>query len=90
MLKNSVIDNTNKKVIRILQYLLGLFCVALGDSIAVKSDLGTAPVSAVPYMVTMIVGIEMGITTTIFQSRLVLIQVMMQKKIFLSEIYSIL
>ncbi len=59
--------------VRILKYILGLFIMTLGVSVAIKSNLGAAPVSTVPYSITLISGLEMGLATMAFQSFLVVL-----------------
>ena len=50
-----------KKLIkRVFLYCLGLFLMALGVSFSVKSDLGVSPVNSIPYVVSLITGIEQG------------------------------
>lgn len=50
---------------RLLIYCLGLFLMALGVSFSVKSDLGVSPVNSIPYVVSLITGIEQGICVTV-------------------------
>lgn len=47
-------------VVRILFYFMGLFIMTIGISLSVKSNLGVSPVSAIPYTMTVVWGIEMG------------------------------
>ncbi len=44
-------------------YILGLFILALGVSVSIKSDLGISPVNSLPYVLSHIVNIEMGYLT---------------------------
>lgn len=44
-------------------YLLGLFILALGVSVSIKSDLGVSPVNSLPYVLSHIVNVEMGYLT---------------------------
>lgn len=50
---------------RLLVYCLGLFLMALGVSFSVKSDLGVSPVNSIPYVVSLMTGIEQGICVTV-------------------------
>ena len=68
--------------IRIIMYFVGMFIMTLGISMAVKSDLGVAPVSSIPYTITCIWGMEMGKATMLFYVVLVLIQILMLRKNF--------
>lgn len=56
----------NKKSLckKILIYGIGLFTVALGVSFSVKSDLGVSPVNSIPYVISLVTGIEQGICVT--------------------------
>jgi len=55
--------NDKKLVKRIIIYILGLFLYSLGIAITVKSDLGIAPVSTLPYALSFILPFSFGITT---------------------------
>lgn len=52
--------NGKKLAKKIFIYCLGLFTVALGVSFSVKSDLGVSPVNSIPYVVSLVTGIEQG------------------------------
>ncbi len=65
-----------------IMYLTGLFIIAIGASLSVKSDLGVSPVTTVPYTVTYIWNVDMGITTFLFHLLLVLIEFLMLRKNF--------
>lgn len=71
---------TNKN--KILMYLLGMFIVAIGAALSVKADMGVSPVTTIPYTVTYISGIDMGITTFLFHLLLVFIEFILLRKQF--------
>lgn len=71
----------NPKV-RLTMYFVGLFIMTIGIALSVKSDLGVSPVSSIPYTMTCVWGIEMGIATIIFHVFLVLIQFLILRKNF--------
>jgi len=71
----------NPKV-RLTMYFVGLFIMTIGIALSVKSDLGVSPVSSIPYTMTCVWGIEMGIATIIFHVFLVLIQFLILRKKF--------
>lgn len=50
----------NNMAKRIEIYILGVFLLALGVSVSVKSDLGVSPVNSIPYVLSLITGIEQG------------------------------
>lgn len=63
-------------------YLIGLFIIAIGASLSVKSDLGVSPVTAIPYTVTYIWGVDMGIATFLFHLLLVFTELLLLRKSF--------
>lgn len=67
---------------RLLMYFIGLFIMTLGIALSVKSDLGVSPVSSIPYTMTVVWNIEMGLATFIFHIALVLIQILLLRKRF--------
>jgi uncharacterized membrane protein YczE len=54
----------------------------MGIAISVKSGLGVSPVSSIPYTITCVFGIEMGIATVIFHIFLVIAQILLLRKSF--------
>ena len=70
---NEIIKSENYFT-RITIYILGLFIMALGISMSVKSVLGLSPVSSIPYTITCITGLEMGKATILFHIGLVVMQ----------------
>lgn len=67
---------------RILNYVLGLYLITLGVAFSLKSGLGSAPVSSIPYTINLIWAIEIGIATFIFQLFLVIIELTLLRKNF--------
>lgn len=55
-------------------YLIGLFVMTVGIAFSIKSNLGISPVSTIPYTMTIVWGVEIGLATIIFHCILVLIQ----------------
>lgn len=49
--------------IRLMVYIVGLFVLALGVAVSVKSELGAAPVNCVPYALHLITGVNNGTMT---------------------------
>ena len=72
----------SKLGIRLLYYFGGFFVMTIGIALSVKSNLGVSPVSSIPYTMTCVWGIEMGIATIIFHAVLVLIQILILRKRF--------
>lgn len=67
---------------RIFNYIFGLFLITLGVAFSIKSDLGSAPVSSIPYAMNLIWAIEIGIATFIFHAFLVFIELLLLRRDF--------
>ena len=52
--------------IRLLQYFIGLLIMTLGVAVSVKAGLGVSPISSVPYTITVVSGMDLGLSTAIF------------------------
>lgn len=61
-------------------YFVGLLIMTLGVAVSVKSELGVSPVSSVPYTMTVVSGVELGITTAIFSIIAALCQIPVLRK----------
>ena len=46
---------------RIALYIAGLFILALGVSLSVKSGLGVSPLNSVPYALTLVTGMDLSL-----------------------------
>lgn len=67
---------------RVFMYFAGMFVLTIGIAFSVKSDLGVAPVSAPPYTLTCVWGVEMGKATILFHFLLVFLQICLLRKKF--------
>ena len=67
---------------RIIKYVVGLFIMNIGIAFSIKSNLGSTPVVSVPYAISLITGIDIGICNTLFQCFLVLIEFMLLRSAF--------
>ena len=67
---------------RIFNYIFGLFLITLGVAFSIKSDLGSAPVSSIPYAMSLIWAIEIGVATFIFHAFLVAIELILLRRNF--------
>lgn len=67
---------------RIFNYILGLYLITLGVAFSIKSGLGSAPVSSIPYAMNLIWAVEIGVATFIFHALLVVIELILLKKDF--------
>lgn len=63
-------------------YLLGIFLVALGVIISVKSRLGVTPVQSIPYVISCLSGIDQGIVITGVYTFYVLVQAVILRRAF--------
>lgn len=70
-----------KKILpRIAVYALGLLFMAFGVAFSVNSNLGVSPVNSLPYVVSKITGIELGICVTAVFSSYILVQILLLRK----------
>ena len=67
---------------RIFNYIFGLFLITLGVAFSIKSDLGSAPVSSIPYAMNLIWAIEIGVATFVFHAFLVFIELILLRRNF--------
>ena len=72
----------SKLGIRLLYYFGGFFVMTIGIALSVKSNLGVSPVSSIPYTMTCVWGIEMGVATVIFHVILVILQMLLMRRRF--------
>ena len=71
-----------KFVTKLLFYFGGLIVMTLGVVISVKSDLGVTPISSIPYTMTVVWGMDLGIATMLFSVFMVLLQIVILRKKF--------
>lgn len=67
---------------RVFNYIFGLYLITLGVAFSIKSGLGSAPVSSIPYSLNLIWAIEIGVATFIFHAFLVLIELILLRRDF--------
>ena len=63
-------------------YIFGLYLITLGVAFSIKSGLGSAPVSSIPYAMNLIWIINIGVATFIFHAVLVIIEWMLLRDDF--------
>ena len=68
--------------IRTAFYLVGFLIMTLGIAVSVKSDLGVSPVSSIPYTITCITGLDLGLATIVFHVALVVLQIVLLRRAF--------
>ena len=59
---------------RVFNYVFGLYLITLGVAFSIKSGLGSAPVSSIPYAFDLIWLVNIGVATFLFHAFLVLIE----------------
>jgi len=67
---------------RVFNYIFGLYLITLGVAFSIKSGLGSAPVSSIPYAMDLIWAMEIGFATFIFHAVLVLIELILLRRNF--------
>lgn len=67
---------------RVLIYGLGLLCLAFGVAFSVNSNLGVSPVNSFPYIVSLVLNMEMGNCVIMVFSFYILVQVVLLRKEF--------
>ena len=74
----------NKKQIfkRYIFFILGLFVMAFGVALSAKAELGTAPVSSLPYVLSLRLPITMGTLSFILNMVFILIQISLLRRKF--------
>jgi len=73
------------KVKRYIIFLFGLFISSLGVSVITKANLGTSPISSIPYVLSLKFSPTLGEFTVIFSVILVLLQILILRKNFKAE-----
>ena len=69
-----------KSVKRWLFFVAGLFIMAFGVGFSIKGNLGTSPISSLPYVTGQISGLTVGTTTIIMHCVLILLQILILRK----------
>lgn len=73
---------------RLICYFGGLLIMTLGVAISVKSELGVSPISSVPYTMTVVFNVELGLATAIFSVVAALLEIPVLRKKY--KIFSLL
>ena len=74
-----------EKAKRYLVFLVGLFISSLGVSLITKANLGTSPISAIPYVLSLNFPLTLGQFTIAFSLLLILLQLLILRKNFKLE-----
>lgn len=62
--------------------IIGLFIMSFGVAISVRSDLGTTPISCIPYVLSFAYPLSLGVITILFNTLLVIIQILILRSKF--------
>lgn len=65
---------------RYLFLCAALFIMSLGVAFSIKADLGTSPISSVPYVVSLIFPVTVGIATIVMHCVFILLQIIILRK----------
>lgn len=74
-----------EKLKRYIIFLIGLFINSLGVSLITKADLGTSPISSIPYVLSLNFPMTLGQFTIFFSILLILIQLIILRRNFKAE-----
>lgn len=74
-----------EKLKRYIIFLIGLFINSLGVSLITKADLGTSPISSIPYVLSLNFPFTLGQFTIAFSLLLILIQLIILRRNFKAE-----
>lgn len=74
-----------EKLKRYIVFLIGLFINSLGVSLITKANLGTSPISSIPYVLSLNLPLTLGQFTIFFSLLLILIQLAILRKNFRAE-----
>lgn len=73
-------DSRKRFAARLALLLAGLAVMAFGVALSIKAELGTSPISSLPYVTAVISGLSVGTTTIIVNSLFVLIQIVLLRR----------
>ena len=74
-----------EKAKRYIIFLIGLFINSLGVSLITKANLGTSPISTIPYVLSLNFPFTLGNFTIVFSILLILLQLLILRKNFKAE-----
>lgn len=83
--KDSQINSKKEVAIRYLIFLIGLFVNSFGVSFITKSNLGTSPISSIPYTLSLGFSPSLGTFTIYMSVALILFQLVLLRKKFPKE-----
>ncbi len=66
--------------VKLLFYFGGLIVMTFGVILSVKSDMGVTPISSIPYTMTVVFDMDLGVATMLFSALMVLMQIVILQK----------
>lgn len=79
-----------KLIVRYMMLIIGVSIMSMGVSLSIKAFLGTSPISCVPYVLSLIYPWTVGEFTIIFNALLVIFQMLLLRKVTISQISQML
>ena len=76
-----------EKLKRYFVFLIGLFINSLGVSLITKADLGTSPISSIPYVLSLNFPFTLGQFTIVFSLLLIVIQLIILRRNFSGQFH---
>lgn len=73
------------KILRYILLVIGLFINSLGVSVITKANLGTSPISSIPYTLSLGFNFTLGQFTIVFSILLIILQIIILRKDFEKE-----
>ena len=77
--------NTNTIYKRLFIYISGLFLLALGATFSIIASIGVSPVTSLPYALSLITPLSVGITTILANICFIFVQALLLKEIRMNE-----
>lgn len=71
---------------RLLMFLFGIFSMSIGIAISCRADLGTSPISSVPWVLSMFLPLTFGEITILMNIIFIAVQPVLMKKIYWREL----
>lgn len=68
--------------IRVLVYCCGLLLLAFGVAVSVNSNLGVSPVNSLPYVISRIIGVQLGTCVTVVFCSYIALQILILRREF--------
>lgn len=75
-------DFRKNVIYRIIMYILGLFVLAMGVAFSINSNLGTSPVSSLPYVISTLTSSTMSLWVPIIFGFYIVLQIIILRKNF--------